>query len=72
MRGIFGSQVSALRSQVRVIRYRYGLSGTGAGTGKNQVLNLYPNLSTRTRLPTAETRDLKFGMFSCPDPYPYP
>ena len=33
----------------------YGLSGTGAGTGKIQVLNLYPNLSARTRLPTAET-----------------
>ena len=36
---IFGSQVSALRSQVRVIRYRYGC-------GKFQILNLYPNLNT--------------------------
>ena len=36
---ILGSQVSALRPQVRVIRCR-------CGCGKIQVLNLYPNLST--------------------------
>ena len=34
---ILGSQVSALRSQVRVIRYRCGCGG------KIQVLNLYLN-----------------------------
>jgi hypothetical protein len=33
---IFGSQVSALRPQVRVIWYR-------CGCGEIQVLNLYPN-----------------------------
>jgi hypothetical protein len=38
---------------------RFGLSGTGAGTGKIQVLNLYPNLRTCTWYLTAETRDLK-------------
>ncbi len=36
----FGSQVSALRSQVRVIRYRCGCREY------IQVLNLYPNLNT--------------------------
>ncbi len=58
---IFGSQVSALRSQVRV-------------RGKIQILNLHPHLKTLTWDPTAETRDLKFRIFSypCPDPYPYP
>ena len=39
-RDIFGSQVSALRSQVRVIRYRCGYGG------KIWILNLYPNLNT--------------------------
>jgi len=38
--GIFGSQVSALGSQVRVIRYRSGCRV------KKQILNLYPNLNT--------------------------
>jgi hypothetical protein len=47
-----GSQVSALRYLVRVIRCRYRC-------GIIQILNLYPNLNTCTRLPTAETRDLK-------------
>ena len=60
---ISGSQVSAFRSQVQVISYRYGC-------GKIQVLNLHPNLKTRTRLPIAETRDLK--VFSYPNPYPNP
>jgi hypothetical protein len=49
---MFGSQVSAIRSPVRVIRYR-------CGCGIIQILNLYPNLNTRTRLPTTETRDQK-------------
>jgi len=62
---IFGSQVSALRFQERVIRYRYGC-------GEIQVLNLCPNPNTRTRLPTAETRDLKESSYPHPDPYPYP
>ena len=35
---IFGSQVSAIGHQVRVVRY--GLSGSGAGTGLN--LHLVP------------------------------
>ncbi len=52
VRDIPGAQVSALWSQVLVIRYGYG---------NNQVLNPYPNLGTRTRLPTAETRDLKIS-----------
>ena len=39
-KNIFGSQVSALRSLVRVIRYRYGCGG------KIQILNLYPYLNT--------------------------
>ena len=47
-----GSQVSALGSQVRVIRYRFGY-------GEIQVLNLYPNLRTCTWYLTAETRDLR-------------
>ena len=38
-RNIFGSQVSALRSLVRVIRCR-------CGCGKIPILNLYPNLKT--------------------------
>ena len=38
-KAILGSQVSALRSQVRVIRYRRGY-------GEIQVLNLYPYLNT--------------------------
>ncbi len=37
---------------MRVIWYR-------CGYGKIQILNLYPNLKTRTGLPTAETRGLK-------------
>ena len=56
-KAILGSQVSALRSQVRVIWYRYGC-------GENQVLNLYPNPNTRTWLQTAETRDLKVRVWS--------
>jgi hypothetical protein len=51
-RGIFGSQVSALGNQVRMIRYR-------CGYGEIQVLNLYPNLRTCIWYLTAETRDLK-------------
>ena len=35
-----------------------------------QILNLYPNLNTRTRLPMAETRDLK--VFPTPTPVPAP
>jgi len=42
----FRSQVSALRSQVRVIWYR-------CGCGEIQVPDLYPNLKTWTWLPTA-------------------
>ena len=38
-RDIFRSQVSALRSLVQVIWYRYGC-------GKFQILNLVPNLKT--------------------------
>jgi hypothetical protein len=49
---MFGSQVSAIGSQVRVVGYR-------CGCGIIQILNLYPNLNTCTRLPMAETRDLK-------------
>jgi hypothetical protein len=62
---IFGSQVSALRLQVRVIWYR-------CGCGEIQVLNLYPNPNTRTRLPAAETRDLKEFSYLNPYPCPYP
>ena len=58
-RGIFGSQVSALGSQVRVIRCRFGC-------GEIQVLSLYPNLRTCTWYLTAETRDLK--MYSPANP----
>ena len=55
----FGSQVSAIRSQVQAIRCRYGC-------GKIQVLNLHPNLKTRTRLPISETRDLKISAAANP------
>ena len=51
---MLGSQVSAIRSQVQVIRHR-------CGCGKIQILNLYPNLKTWSLLPTAETRDLKMS-----------
>jgi hypothetical protein len=52
-------QVPGLGSQV---------SGTGVQAqvrvpGEIQILNLYPNLKTRTRLPAAETRDLKWFRF---------
>jgi hypothetical protein len=62
---IFGSQVSALRPQVRVIWYGYR-----CGCGEIQVLNLYPNPNTQTRLPTAETRDLKEFSYPYPNPNP--
>ncbi len=51
---MLGSQVSAIRSQVQVIRY-------WCGCGKIQILNLYLNLKTWSWLPTAETRDLKMS-----------
>jgi hypothetical protein len=43
---------------------QFQVSGTGCQVqvrvrGIIQILNLYPNLNTRTWLPTAETRDLK-------------
>ncbi len=47
---ILGSQVSAIGSQVQVISTRYGYG---------IFLHLHPNLNTRTRCLTAETRDLK-------------
>jgi hypothetical protein len=46
---LFGSQVSALRFLVQVFRCRY----------RSQAPNPNLNLLTRTRLPIAETRDLK-------------
>ena len=46
-----------------------GLEVSGAGyqvqvrvRGKIPILSLYPNPNTRTRLPTAETRDLKMAL----------
>ena len=56
---MLGSQVSAIRSQVQVIRYR-------CGCGKIQILNLYPNPKTWSWLPTAETRDLKMSALANP------
>ena len=56
---ILDTLYSILSLQIRPSGLRCGLSGAGAGAGKIQILNLYPNLSTRTRPPTAETRDLK-------------
>jgi hypothetical protein len=50
---ILGSQVSALRSLARVFRYRYRPRANSDPEPE------HPNLKTRTRLPAAETRDLK-------------
>ncbi len=67
---ILGSQVSAIGSQVQAFGTRYGY-----GT----FLHLHPNLNTRTRCLTAETRDQKNGsplIIRSPVPleqnYPYP
>ena len=49
-----GHQVSGAGNQVQV-RVR-----------ENQVLSLHPNLKTRTRLPIAETRDLKMSAAANP------
>ncbi len=47
---IFGSQVPAVGSQVQVFSTRFGCG---------IFLHLHPNLNTRTRYLTVETRDLK-------------
>ena len=60
VRGIFGSQVSALR-------YRYGLSGAGAGAGQNSDPEPVPEPEHLNLVP--DGRDLRPEVFSYPDPY---